>query len=92
MPAAHLKTPEFMRLRVGVGRPERGDHRPVADYVLSDFEPADDVPGGPRVVLLSDALWRRRFHGDRAIVGQTIRLDDNAIAIIDRPALEAMAH
>jgi peptidyl-tRNA hydrolase, PTH1 family len=40
--AAHLKTPEFMRLRVGVGRPERGDHRPVADYVLSDFEPADD--------------------------------------------------
>ena len=40
--AAHLKTPEFMRLRVGVGRPERGDRRPVADYVLSDFEPADD--------------------------------------------------
>jgi peptidyl-tRNA hydrolase, PTH1 family len=40
--AAHLKTPEFMRLRVGVGRPERGDPRPVADYVLSDFGPADD--------------------------------------------------
>jgi PTH1 family peptidyl-tRNA hydrolase len=40
--AAHLKTPEFLRLRVGVGRPERGDRRPVADYVLSDFEPADD--------------------------------------------------
>jgi PTH1 family peptidyl-tRNA hydrolase len=41
--AAHLKTPEFMRLRVGVGRPDRGDRRPVADYVLSDFEPADDA-------------------------------------------------
>jgi len=41
--AAHLKTPEFMRLRVGVGRPGRGDRRPVADYVLSDFEPADDA-------------------------------------------------
>jgi peptidyl-tRNA hydrolase, PTH1 family len=40
--ATHLKTPDFMRLRVGVGRPERGDRRPVADYVLSDFEPADD--------------------------------------------------
>lgn len=40
--ASHLKTPDFMRLRVGVGRPERGDPRPVADYVLSDFEPADD--------------------------------------------------
>src|SRR5437667_3840279 len=41
--AQHLRTPEFMRLRVGVGRPERGDPRPVADYVLSDFEPADDA-------------------------------------------------
>jgi PTH1 family peptidyl-tRNA hydrolase len=41
--AAHLKTPEFMRLRVGVGRPGRGDPRPVADYVLSDFDSADDA-------------------------------------------------
>ncbi|MDX6511946.1 MAG: peptidyl-tRNA hydrolase, family [Gaiellaceae bacterium] len=41
--AAHLKTPDFLRLRVGVGRPERGDPRPLADYVLSDFGPADDV-------------------------------------------------
>jgi PTH1 family peptidyl-tRNA hydrolase len=40
--ATHLKTPDFMRLRIGVGRPRRGDPRPVADYVLSDFEPADD--------------------------------------------------
>src|SRR5205823_2785695 len=34
----HLGTPDFMRLRVGVGRPGRGDPRPLADYVLSDFE------------------------------------------------------
>ncbi len=41
----HLGTQEFLRLRVGVGRPGRGDRRPLADYVLSDFEPADDVSG-----------------------------------------------
>src|SRR5438034_882746 len=41
--AQHLKTPDFMRLRIGVGRPGRGDPRPLADYVLSDFEPADDA-------------------------------------------------
>jgi PTH1 family peptidyl-tRNA hydrolase len=41
--AQSLKTPEFMRLRVGVGRPERGDPRPLADWVLSDFEPHDDA-------------------------------------------------
>jgi PTH1 family peptidyl-tRNA hydrolase len=37
-----LGTPEFMRLRVGVGRPERGDPRPLADFVLADFRPEDD--------------------------------------------------
>jgi PTH1 family peptidyl-tRNA hydrolase len=38
-----LGTSEFERLRIGVGRPERGDPRPVADYVLSPFAPEDDV-------------------------------------------------
>jgi PTH1 family peptidyl-tRNA hydrolase len=41
--AAHLKTPEFLRLRVGVGRPERGDPRAPADYVLSNFIPEDNA-------------------------------------------------
>jgi PTH1 family peptidyl-tRNA hydrolase len=40
--AQHLKTPEFMRLRIGVGRPERGDPRPLSDYVLSNFTPDQD--------------------------------------------------
>jgi peptidyl-tRNA hydrolase, PTH1 family len=39
----HLGTPEFLRLRVGVGRPGRGDRRPLADWVLSDFAPDEDV-------------------------------------------------
>jgi PTH1 family peptidyl-tRNA hydrolase len=38
-----LGTQDFLRLRIGVGRPERGDRRPVADYVLSPFEPEIDV-------------------------------------------------
>ena len=41
--AQHLRTQDFLRLRIGVGRPERGDPRPLADYVLSDFTPADDA-------------------------------------------------
>src|SRR5436309_1982108 len=43
--AQHLGTQEFLRLRIGVGRPERGDPRSLADYVLSDFKPADDAEG-----------------------------------------------
>src|SRR5919201_5439527 len=41
--AAHLKTNDFLRLRVGVGRPERGDRRPLADFLLSDFDETTDV-------------------------------------------------
>jgi PTH1 family peptidyl-tRNA hydrolase len=41
--ARELGTPDFLRLRVGVGRPGRGDPRPLADWVLSDFEPHEDA-------------------------------------------------
>ena len=41
--AQALGTNDFLRLRIGVGRPERGDPRPVADYVLSPFDPHVDV-------------------------------------------------
>ena len=39
----HLKTPDFARVRIGVGRPERGDPRSGADWVLTPFEPHVDV-------------------------------------------------
>lgn len=41
--AERLGSRGFPRLRIGVGRPGRGDPRPVADYVLSAFAPEDDV-------------------------------------------------
>jgi putative ABC transport system permease protein len=40
------------------------------------FQPGEDQPGREREVILSDRVWRRRFGGDRAIVGQSIRFDD----------------
>ena len=41
--ASALGTPDFARVRIGVGRPERGDPRPVADFVLSGFPPEVDA-------------------------------------------------
>jgi PTH1 family peptidyl-tRNA hydrolase len=41
--AQSVGSQDFLRLRIGVGRPGRGDPRPVADYVLSPFEPEIDV-------------------------------------------------
>jgi len=46
-----LGSPDFLRVRVGVGRPGRGDRRPVADYVLSPFE----VDEGPAELVLRSA-------------------------------------
>jgi peptidyl-tRNA hydrolase, PTH1 family len=41
--AQHLGSQEFLRLRIGVGRPGRGDPRSVADWVLAPFAPEEDV-------------------------------------------------
>ena len=41
--AGRLGSPEFLRLRVGVGRPGRGDPRAVADFVLAPFAPDEDA-------------------------------------------------
>jgi PTH1 family peptidyl-tRNA hydrolase len=56
--AQHLGSQDFLRLRVGVGRPGRGDPRPVADWVLSPFAPEDDP----------DALVSRSADAVEAIV------------------------
>jgi PTH1 family peptidyl-tRNA hydrolase len=41
--ASALASQDFLRLRIGVGRPGRGDRRSVSDYVLAAFEPEIDV-------------------------------------------------
>jgi peptidyl-tRNA hydrolase, PTH1 family len=41
--AQALGTNDFVRLRIGVGRPGRGDRRSVSDYVLSKFDPETNV-------------------------------------------------
>ena len=48
--AGRLGGPDFLRLRVGVGRPGRGDPRDVADYVLSPFAPEEDASRARRAL------------------------------------------
>ena len=40
------------------------------------------VPNGPKVALLSDALWRQRFDADSAVVGHTINLSGEPYTIV----------
>ena len=39
-----------------------------------DFTPEEDTPGGPKVAIISDELWRTRYHGDFRVVGQRIEV------------------
>ena len=52
--AQALGTQDFLRLRIGVGRPGRGDRRSVADYVLSPFDAEEDL--GALVSRSADAV------------------------------------
>ena len=52
--ASRVGSQDFLRLRIGVGRPGRGDRRPVADYVLSPFLPEDDA--GALITRAADAV------------------------------------
>jgi len=58
--AQALGTQEFARLRVGVGRPGRGDRRSVADYVLSAFDAVD----GPAEIVNRSADAVEAFLAD----------------------------
>jgi putative ABC transport system permease protein len=47
-----------------------------------DFDPSDDELNGPKVAIISEGLWRRRFGGESTIVGRQITLDDNLYTVI----------
>jgi PTH1 family peptidyl-tRNA hydrolase len=60
--ARELGAPDFMRVRVGVGRPDSTDPEVVASYVLSRFEqPTDDV---------RDLIERARNATERVVLGE----------------------
>ena len=76
----------------GAGEPERLDARIVTANVFAllgmqpalgrTFSPEEDQVGRHRVVVLSDALWRRRFNGDPSIVGRNITLNADSYLVV----------
>jgi predicted permease len=59
--------PDVLRVRPIVGRM---------------FNAEEDTPNGPRVVVLSEGLWRERFGGREDALGQTLRLNSTPHAIV----------
>jgi putative ABC transport system permease protein len=54
----------------------------IRPLVGRTFTREEDRAGGPAVVVISEALWRRAFGGRASIVGETIRLDDRPNLIV----------
>lgn len=51
------------------------------------FAPGEDKRGGPRVAVISEDLWERRYGRDPGLVGRNIRLGGNpytVIGVVDR--------
>lgn len=58
---------DVLRIGPAIGRP---------------FTAENEAEGRDHVVVLSDSLWRRRFGGDPAVIGQTIPLQGNRYEVI----------
>ncbi len=54
----------------------------VSPTLGRDFRPSDDVVNGPRVAILGNALWHRRFAGSRDIIGRSVKLDGDDYTVI----------
>jgi hypothetical protein len=46
------------------------------------FGADEDRPGGPRLAVMTNGLWVRRFSGDPAVVGRAIVLDGEPYTVI----------
>jgi predicted permease len=54
----------------------------VAPLMGRTFSSEEDRPGGPRVVVLTNGVWKRRFGGDPDMIGRTIRINSEPFTVI----------
>ena len=54
----------------------------VTPVIGRDFEPAEEVPGGPASTIISHGLWRRSFKADASVLGRTLRLNGRPFTIV----------
>src|ERR1700685_449726 len=76
----------------GLAEPEQVRIVEISDGVLQALEvspplgrwllPSDQMPDGPKTVMLSYAYWRRRFAGSPSVVSRAIRVDSDSRQIV----------
>ena len=76
----------------GVGEPERIQGAVVTTNLFSvlgvqpapgrPFRAEEEKPESPRTVIVSHGLWQRRFGSDPELVGKTLTLNGNPVAVV----------
>jgi putative ABC transport system permease protein len=76
----------------GDGDPERVASAGVTANIFSTlgvppmigrtFTPQEDLPNGPRLVVLGYGLWNRRYAGDASILGRSVFINGNAFQVV----------
>ena len=83
--------PGFMNMTGGDNPEQLPSARVTADFFRlygaqiaegRTFTPDEDRPNGGKVVVLSYGFWRRRFGGDRDMVGKTISLGGDPYVVV----------
>jgi len=54
----------------------------IAPILGRNFLPDEDLPNGPAVALISDALWLSRFNRDPAVLNRTISIEEHPVRIV----------
>ncbi len=54
----------------------------VSPRIGRAFTAEDDRPGAGRVALLTDRLWRAEFGADPSVLGRTVTVDEEPVAVI----------
>jgi macrolide transport system ATP-binding/permease protein len=54
----------------------------VTPMLGRDFRPGEDMPGQPRIAMLSYGTWMKRFGGRREVIGESISLSGEAYSVV----------
>jgi predicted permease len=76
----------------GDGEPERVPYALVSSNIFSTlgvgpvlgrvFSAQEDLPNGPRLVVLGQGIWTRRYAADPGIIGKTIQLNGQPYEVL----------
>ena len=76
----------------GAGEPERVPMAPATASLMEVFRvppaigrwftDAEDAPGGPKVVVLTDGFWRRAFNADPSALGRKMTINGEPYEVI----------